>query len=208
MLLTEEEKWAKGIALIEHFFIDDDIKKVINEHKGELPTKKDFVVVEKLINYIDNHYHDLTLVESSWQVTSNQYINENLYISIYESLLTENPLLLGLARIIGGAARTVGTASLNAAKSVGNDIPGFLQKSGAAIKNTVGKVPYKDTLVKAAIYHKAFGKDQNTVVNNYAADTQVPQNYPQNNDYAENLKRKNEEELNNLKNKNNQQPNS
>ena len=56
MLLTEEEKWAKGIALIEHFFIDDDIKKVINEHKGELPTKKDFVVVEKLINYIDNHY--------------------------------------------------------------------------------------------------------------------------------------------------------
>ena len=107
-------------------------KKVINEHKGELPTKKDFVVVEKLINYIDNHYHDLTLVESSWQVTSNQYINENLYISIYESLLTENPLLLGLARIIGGAARTVGTASLNAAKSVGNDIPGFLQKSGAA----------------------------------------------------------------------------
>ena len=69
-------------------------------------------------------------------------------------------------------------------------------------------VPYKDTLVKAAIYHKAFGKDQNTVVNNYAADTQVPQNYPQNNDYAENLKRKNEEELNNLKNKNNQQPNS
>lgn len=277
MLLTEEEKCTKGFSILKQFQADADIKKVFNENVNIPPSYTDYAVTAIIIEHINEHYRELTLNESTWQVSNNVFINGELYSELYEMLLNENPLAMAamsVARVIGGAVnRTAVNTATNIAKNsvskavgkkmnavnlrtdfeasksageYGNDIPGFLQKSGSAIKTNYAEWAAKNAenkalndkiavdvlqgkdlslqdkidylkrdpvsaLAKSGV--KAVGKHMinksiytKTVMSDNKSNTQPPNSQPQDpqNDYVNNLKKQNDDELTKLKNKNTQ----
>ena len=184
MLLTEEEKCIKGFAIINQFLIDEDIKQIFN--KTQKPSYTDFGITAIVLEHINEHYHELSLMESTWQVGHDVFINEELYRELYECLLDES-IGSAIANVYNAPstiqsnyqkylaqknatktdnqARTssfqaVG-AQLNATQNradyeqnkangtYGNDVKGYLQKAGGAIKTNYSEWAAKNAEKKA-----------------------------------------------------------
>lgn len=194
-MLLNEEKYTRGFNIINQFMIDEGVKQ--NFTNPQKPSYTDFAITAIVLEHINEHYHDLSLTESTWQVSNNVFINESLYFELYECLLDESigsaisnvynapsTIQSNYQKYIAqkNATRTSNQAQNSANKAVGaqlnatqnradyeqnkangtygNDVKGYLQKAGGAIKTN-----YSEWAAKNAEKNAIRDKDKSELAN-------------------------------------------